>query len=224
MESADRFRQEQTYCNILAKLYLHIDIAHHSMFGSLGSTAAAVSSVVIAFATFFRPVTRKWHIVATLPRPAKEVFAFHLDPVRFYSVLDMDETRTDFYKVLSIEVDDDQIAYHLSHEFTNSSKKIESHPLRFNIDRTNLKFDEEFEILKTTFSFNWQISEALGTQEGEGGRADVDLKVTVAGPALLVYLFGEHGGGGVQNVWDNRFRITEKHIDELIPLHRSKAH
>ena len=63
----------------------------------------------------------------------------------------------------------------------------------------------------TAFLFQWRHIES------DSEACLVKLAVEISGPAILVLLFGNLAGGGVEKIWQSRFATTRTHLDRLIP-------
>ena len=168
-----------------------------------------VLAVVGVLVLLLRPLTRRWKIETRIARSAAQVFALHIDPVRFYAVLEM-EKRNDLYRVLKVQRRDKVMWYELHHTL-EGGRVIESRPTRFDIQEESHCFSEQFRALGTTFLFHWRHIES------GNDACRVTLAVEISGPAILVFLFGYYAGGGVEKVWQSRFATTNAHLNRLIP-------
>lgn len=183
--------------------------------------SVAFGLVGVGVYALFRPSRRILKVEAIIPRDHKQVFQFHLDPVKFYSVLKYTKDNLNkHYKVLNMQRTGDKIDYTLSHVVNTpivGSKDIRSNPKRFNIeiDENLYMFDETFTVLKTTFLLQYKFSKLSNKTENQNDNekiCKVDMNIELTGPYLLVNFFTR-----VKSDFENRFRITNDNIDILLP-------
>ena len=136
------------------------------------------------------------------------MFALHLDPVRFYDVLQLGKNTDKGYRVVSVNAEGDgkSLSYQLEHDL-GVFGTVRSTPVRTNISYVQLAFDEAFVAAGVCFAFHWHFAER-GDQ-----KSDIELDITLTGAALPTWLFSHI----VPRSFHKRFQINEECIDVLWP-------
>jgi hypothetical protein len=182
-----------------------------SLYASLAIGIVSVGAYVL-----FRPSRRCLQVKAVVPRNSKRVFEMHLDPAKFYSVLKYTKDNLNkHYEVLNYKRSGNKIEYTLSHVVDTAfgKKDIRSNPLRFNIDEENNRFEETFTVLKTTFLLQYKFIEPPSDEfPDKSNVCKIEMNIVLTGPYLLVSFFTR-----VKSDFENRFRITNDNINELLP-------
>jgi hypothetical protein len=179
--------------------------------GALATTVGVCTGLWVAVQYASRKSHQSFLVTARIPASKEDVFALHVDPVRFYRVLELKTTGDKGYSVVSVHESADRtlLSYALVHKTPFAT--VRSTPLRFG-DAPGFK--ETFTALGTELLFRWRFRDS---PDGSGG-TDVTLEIEVNGPAWAVHFFSR-----VERDFQARFDVTRQHIHELIPQQQNAA-
>jgi hypothetical protein len=178
--------------------------------GAVLAAAGVCTGIWMAMRVASRKARQEFQLRARIPASKSDVFELHVDPARFYRVLEFKTTGDKGYRVIAVHESADRTLLSYALEHKSAFGTVRSTPLRFDIERFGDApgFKETFSVLGTDLLFRWRFRDA---PDGSGG-TDVALDIQVEGPAWAVRFFSR-----VEGDFQARFDVTRRHIHDLIP-------